>query len=166
MVNKPFSSKGESLYCAQCYEEQFSARCDKCNNYFKSGVKKLEFKGRQWHEQCFTCDSCNGQLGSQSFVPKNENTNLCVPCYEKNYADKCTKCGLSISGSGVTYKNENWHKECFTCANCNLSLAGQRFTIKNEQCLCANCYSQIHAKRCNACDNAIMGISKFGVEFD
>jgi len=159
MVNQPFSSKGEALYCAPCYEEQFSARCDKCGKHFKSGMKKLEFKGKQWHDGCFTCDGCDCSLGSQSFVPKNENCNLCVPCYEKNYADKCTKCSLSISGSGVTYKNENWHRECFTCASCNVSLAGQRFTIKNEQCMCADCYAKQYARKCCMCTRPIISLS-------
>lgn len=64
------------------------------SNRSATGTKKLDFKGKQWHEHCFLCESCQTPLGTQSFVPKNENTNLCVPCYEKNYADKCCKCGL------------------------------------------------------------------------
>ena len=140
-----------------------------------TGTKKLDFKGKQWHEQCFLCDSCHTPLGTQSFVPKNENTNLCVPCYERDYADKCTKCGLvsihlfpqcfspltmsfsqSIAGAGVSYKNENWHKECFTCANCNTGLAGQRFTIKDGKTLCAECYGIVYAKKCSGCTNPII----------
>lgn len=62
----------------------------------------------------------------------------------------------SIAGAGVTYKNENWHKECFTCANCNTALAGQRFTIRNEKCLCAECFGILFAKKCEGCTKPII----------
>ncbi len=64
-----------------------------------------------------------------------------------------------ITTGGVTYKNEPWHRECFCCSNCNQSLAGQRFTSKDEKPYCANCYGDLFAKRCVACDKPITGES-------
>lgn len=58
---------------------------------YKIGTKKLEYKGHQWHEQCFLCDGCKTPIGSNPFVPR-ENENFCTKCYEDRFANKCTKC--------------------------------------------------------------------------
>lgn len=62
-----------------------------------------------------------------------------------------------ITSGGVTYKNEPWHKECFTCTNCTKSLAGERFTSKNEKPYCAECFGELFAKRCTSCAKPITG---------
>jgi hypothetical protein len=63
-----------------------------------------------------------------------------------------------ITSGGVTYKNEPWHRECFTCTNCNTSLAGQRFTSRDEKPYCAECFGELFAKRCTACSKPITGM--------
>lgn len=57
----------------------------------------------------------------------------------------------------MTYKNEPWHRDCFTCSNCNNSLAGQRFTSRNDKPYCAECFGELFAKRCTACSKPITG---------
>ena len=64
-----------------------------------------------------------------------------------------------ITQGGVTYKNEPWHRECFTCSNCALSLAGQRFTSRDERPYCADCFGELFAKRCTSCTKPITGQS-------
>ena len=64
-----------------------------------------------------------------------------------------------ITTGGVTYKNEPWHRECFTCTHCDKSLAGQRFTSKDEKPYCAECFGELFAKRCTACSKPITGIN-------
>jgi hypothetical protein len=66
-----------------------------------------------------------------------------------------------ITTGGVTYKNEPWHRECFTCTHCDKSLAGQRFTSKDEKPYCAECFGELFAKRCTACSKPITGINLF-----
>jgi hypothetical protein len=63
-----------------------------------------------------------------------------------------------ITSGGVTYKNEPWHRECFTCTHCNTSLAGQRFTSRDEKPYCADCFGELFAKRCTACSKPITGL--------
>lgn len=63
-----------------------------------------------------------------------------------------------ITSGGVTYKNEPWHRDCFTCSNCNNSLAGQRFTSRDDKPYCADCFGELFAKRCTACSKPITGI--------
>lgn len=63
LVDQPFASKNEKLYCADCHDKNFAARCDGCSDIFRAGMKKFEYKGKQWHEQCFTCKSCQQPIG-------------------------------------------------------------------------------------------------------
>merc|ERR1712136_466346 len=122
-----------------------------------TGTKKMEYKGKQWHENCFTCYNCKKSLGTQSFIPKDDQ-NYCVTCYEELFATKCVKCGKVISAGGVTYKNEPYHRECFTYTNCNKCLAGERFTSKEEKPYCADCFGKLFAKKCFACGRPITGL--------
>jgi len=150
LVDKPFGSKNDSLYCGECYNQAFASRCDKCAQIFKPGMKKMEYKGQQFHENCFLCSSCNTSIGSKSFIPK-DNKIFCVPCYEHNFATKCTKCVKVISQGGVTYKNMPFHRECFNCTNCQQSLAGQRFTSRDDHPYCSDCFGKLFAKKCYSC---------------
>jgi hypothetical protein len=63
----------------------------KKQNIFFLGTKKLEYRGQQFHEHCFTCFACSQPIGTKSFIPK-EQKSYCVPCYEEHFATKCTRC--------------------------------------------------------------------------
>ncbi|CAF0817822.1 unnamed protein product [Didymodactylos carnosus] len=157
LVDKPFGCKNDLLYCGECYNQQFASRCDKCHQIFKPGTKKLEYKGQQFHEHCFTCFSCSQPIGTKSFIPKDQRS-YCVPCYEEHFATKCTRCQKVIAQGGVTYKNQPWHRDCFMCTNCKQSLAGQRFTSRDDHPYCADCFARLFAKKCYACSKPITGV--------
>ena len=91
LVDKQFGSKADRIYCGSCYDAQFAARCDACRDVFKAGMKKMEYKTRQWHEKCFVCCVCNKTIGTKSFIPK-ENDIYCTACYEDKFATKCIAC--------------------------------------------------------------------------
>lgn len=156
LADRPFATKEEQLYCSDCYDERFAARCDGCQGVFKAGMRKYEYRGQQWHEECFLCVECKQPIGAKSFIPR-ENQVVCVPCYEAKYAQRCTKCSEVIRRGGVTYKGNPWHKECFTCTNCTKQLAGLKFTSKDEQPYCADCYGELFAKKCTKCSKPITG---------
>ncbi|CAD5206947.1 unnamed protein product [Bursaphelenchus okinawaensis] len=157
LVDQPFGSKNEKIFCSNCYDQAFATRCDGCNEIFRAGMKKMEYKGKQWHDKCFCCAMCKTPIGTRSFIPKNDEV-FCSNCYEEKFATRCCKCKKVINSGGVTYKNEPWHRECFCCTNCDASLAGQRFTSKDDKPYCANCYGELFAKRCSACVKPITGI--------
>uniref|UniRef100_A0A1B6DQ98 LIM zinc-binding domain-containing protein n=1 Tax=Clastoptera arizonana TaxID=38151 RepID=A0A1B6DQ98_9HEMI len=121
------------------------------------GTKKMEYKTRQWHEPCFCCCVCKTPIGTKSFIPREQEI-YCAGCYEEKFATRCVKCNKIITSGGVTYKNEPWHRECFTCTNCSTSLAGQRFTSRDEKPYCAECFGELFAKRCTSCSKPITGI--------
>ncbi|XP_054261787.1 four and a half LIM domains protein 3 isoform X4 [Macrosteles quadrilineatus] len=157
LVDKQFGSKLEKIFCGNCYDQQFASRCDGCGQIFKAGTKKMEYKTRQWHEPCFSCCVCKSPIGTKSFIPREQEI-YCANCYEEKFATRCVKCNKIITSGGVTYKNEPWHRECFTCTHCNTSLAGQRFTSRDEKPYCAECFGELFAKRCTACSKPITGI--------
>ncbi|XP_050309425.1 prickle planar cell polarity protein 3-B-like isoform X3 [Anthonomus grandis grandis] len=157
LVDKQFGSKGDRIYCGLCYDKQFASRCDGCHEIFRAGTKKMEYKTRQWHEKCFCCCMCKTPIGTQSFIPREQEI-YCAKCYEEKYATRCIKCNKVITSGGVTYKNEPWHRECFTCTHCTKSLAGERFTSRDEKPYCADCFGELFAKRCFACNKPITGI--------
>jgi len=161
LVDKQFGSKADRIYCGSCYDAQFAARCDSCKDVFKAGMKKMEYKTRQWHEKCFVCCICNNTIGTKSFIPK-ENDIYCTSCYEDKFATKCIKCNKVITSGGVTYRNDPYHRECFTCTNCDRILAGQRFTSRDDKPFCADCFAQLFSKRCNACSKPITGKGGLG----
>ncbi|CAH1799353.1 unnamed protein product, partial [Owenia fusiformis] len=91
LVDQPFASKNEKLFCAECHDQNFAARCDGCGDIFRAGMKKYDYKGQQFHEQCFTCKECNNPIGAQSFIPREDGV-VCIPCYEAKFAPRCLKC--------------------------------------------------------------------------
>ncbi|KAM0737256.1 Four and a half LIM domains protein 2 [Formica fusca] len=157
LVDKQFGSKLDKIYCGNCYDAQFASRCDGCGEIFRAGTKKMEYKTRQWHEKCFCCVVCKNPIGTKSFIPREQEI-YCAGCYEDKFATRCVKCNKIITSGGVTYKNEPWHRDCFTCSNCNNSLAGQRFTSRDDKPYCAECFGELFAKRCTACSKPITGI--------
>ncbi|XP_044598698.1 zinc finger protein 845 isoform X3 [Cotesia glomerata] len=157
LVDKQFGSKVDKIYCGNCYDAQFASRCDGCGEIFRAGTKKMEYKTRQWHEKCFCCVVCKNPIGTKSFIPREQEI-YCAGCYEDKFATRCVKCNKIITSGGVTYKNEPWHRDCFTCSHCNNSLAGQRFTSRDDKPYCAECFGELFAKRCTACTKPITGI--------
>merc|ERR1711885_27582 len=73
LVDKQFGSKADRIYCGPCYDAQFATRCDGCGDVFKAGMKKMEYKTRQWHEKCFVCCTCKNPIGTKSFIPKEHD---------------------------------------------------------------------------------------------
>jgi len=161
LVDKQFGSKADRIYCGSCYDAQFAARCVVCNDVFKAGMKKMEYKTRQWHEKCFVCCVCKNTIGTKSFIPK-ENDIYCTGCYEDKFATKCIKCNKVITSGGVTYRGDPYHRECFTCTNCTKTLAGQRFTSRDDLPYCAECFAELFSKRCAACSKPITGKGGLG----
>lgn len=157
LVDKQFGSKMDKIFCGPCYDAQFATRCDGCSEIFRAGNKKMEYKARQWHEKCFCCCVCKTPIGTKSFIPRDQEI-YCAGCYEEKFATRCVKCSKIITSGGVTYKNDPWHRECFTCTNCSASLAGQRFTSRDDKPYCADCFGELFAKRCTACSRPITGI--------
>jgi len=51
----------------------------------------MEYKTRQWHENCFCCCVCKTAIGTKSFIPREQEI-YCAGCYEEKFATRCIKC--------------------------------------------------------------------------
>ena len=79
------------IFCSACYDQAFATRCDGCNEIFRAGMKKMEYKGKQFHDKCFCCAMCKSPIGSKSFIPKADDV-YCAQCYEEKFATRCCAC--------------------------------------------------------------------------
>ena len=61
----------------------------------------MEYKGKSYHEKCFSCISCKEAIGQKSFV-LIENQIYCKKCYENEMAKKCAGCNkVSVTSSSI-----------------------------------------------------------------
>ncbi|MCP9260123.1 Protein prickle [Dirofilaria immitis] len=154
LVDKPFGSKNDRIFCSNCYDQAFATRCDGCGEIFRAGMKKWNTKVSNGMINVFAVHCAKYQSVLKVSYPRTMKFIVHLAT-RKNSQQGVVNV---INTGGVTYKNEPWHRECFCCTNCNTSLAGQRFTSKDEKPYCANCYGELFAKRCNACVKPITGI--------
>jgi len=156
LANKSFVYKQEIFTCAQCFEEKFSPKCEACGKTFKPGVKRMEYQGKSYHEECFKCVKCELPIGQKSFVII-EGSIYCKICYEDEMAKKCVVCGKSITNTGVVYKDENYHAACFVCTACKRNISEEKFITHMDQPYCMQCHAANFAKKCIQCDLPISG---------
>ncbi|XP_028903454.1 four and a half LIM domains protein 5 isoform X1 [Ornithorhynchus anatinus] len=154
LVEKPFAAKDERLLCTECHASEHSSKCSQCGRTIMPGSRKMEFKGKFWHETCFVCQRCQKPIGTEPLISK-ENGNYCVPCFQKLFAHLCVSCKKEITTGGVNVRDQPWHRECFLCAGCKKPLSGQRFISKDERPYCVACFSNLFAEKCAACTQPI-----------
>ena len=62
-----------------------------------------------------------------------------------------------ITTTGVVYKDENYHSECFICSACHENLSQIKFITHENLPYCMSCHSNNFAKKCLKCGFAISG---------
>lgn len=78
LVDKPFGSKAEKVYCAGCYDAAFASRCDGCSEVFRAGKyedgkKLLEVFWSRTHVRRFLAGTLGGNC-----VPRT-GLDICLP---------------------------------------------------------------------------------------
>lgn len=52
LVDQPFAPKNDNIYCSDCHDKNFAARCDGCGEPFRGGnecIKSREKRGYIWN---------------------------------------------------------------------------------------------------------------------
>lgn len=158
LADTEFEVKDKNRYCTNCYVENLGKdnTCPGCKQVLRTGEKKLEYGGDRWHETCFVCNICKKPVGTASFFKKDDKI-VCEVCHVEKFAKSCAKCNSPITGSGVTFEDQAYHRDCFLCEGCNGQLAGVSFTKEQGKPYCQDCYAKNFAKKCASCRKVISG---------
>lgn len=139
LVDQTYFQDGKFLKCSQCWAKG-APKCHQCQQVMENGGLQLESSSSgtlQWHNSCLQCSQCKETVDKDNV--KFSNGLYCKPCYTKTFIKQCTSCGEGVTGEGLLYKTEYFHKECFRCAQCTISLSDESFMIKNGKKLCKEC---------------------------
>jgi len=73
LVDRPFATQNNRLYCADCHDNNFAPRCDQCGHIFRAGICHYQSPACQpcscfmiW----FICLSCSGSTKQVSIDPR------------------------------------------------------------------------------------------------
>jgi paxillin len=124
----------------------FSAdKCNNCKMVIDPGARVIHAGGMKYHEKCFVCSVCKGQVASNGKTFSSWNGMFCCGnCLESGKAQLCDKCGQVLLGNKVSAVGKAYHDECFRCANCRtLIAADSKFFVSPgaHEPLCSLCQS-------------------------
>lgn len=85
-VRDQYYERNGSVFCEKCYYDAYIPLCYKCNLKiapdFEGRLTVVEWQDRQFHQGCFSCDSCSTPFDDLKAL--NYNNNLyCDSCYNK-----------------------------------------------------------------------------------
>ncbi|EDV22457.1 uncharacterized protein TRIADDRAFT_13161, partial [Trichoplax adhaerens] len=109
---------------------------------------------QSWHPQHFTCAECGSSLASKTFY-EWESKPYCEKDYFDLFAPKCAGCNESITTECLTAMDQKWHPEHFICTICKKPLVDEKFHVVDDKPYCSNCFNELHAPNCNACNKKI-----------
>ena len=124
--------------CIRCFDQHYALRCEQCQQII-SNEKKINFQGKDFHSNCFTCSICNQTINNDKFYEKNGKP-CCNQCYENTYALKCSACSSPIIERYTIFEEKPFHIQCFRCSMCHRIIEStQTFQHKNQQIFCSTC---------------------------
>jgi hypothetical protein len=124
--------------------------CATCNENIRG--KYCQAIGKDWHPECFKCQSpgCQASLQTTGFIEDNGKV-FCRSCFERDIAYPCAKCNRKIIGDVMHALNQTWHMTCFVCVKCKKTFQDGIFHWQNEQPYCVDDYNVLFATFCRGC---------------
>lgn len=110
--------------------------------------------GHTWHPECFTCNQCNQELGTQNFFERDCKP-YCENCYHSLYSPRCGACQRPILDKCISALGQTWHPECFCCSGCGKLFGDEGFHERGDAAYCKGCYFGQFAPRCARCNDPI-----------
>jgi testin len=141
LVDLIYFHYNNEIYCARDLAELMEIpRCSACDELILVPEYTLA-DGKSYHVKHFCCFHCDIQLAGQQYVSDDtpNNNPVCLPCFDRHYANMCSCCGNSIAPTdqGVSLKDVHFHMSCFNCGFCQKVLIGARFCLRNKIPFCS-----------------------------
>lgn len=138
-LSQGFKELEDSLFCGDCYFDNFGEKCANCNKSCAGAV--VQALGKSYHPEHFTCFTCSDVL-TDGFNVDNGNP-YCKKCHT-NFMPLCAGCNSRIEGASqwISALSKDWHNGCFTCSVCKAPLAGSSFFHDGT----GNALCQVHAR--------------------
>jgi len=155
--------EGEHLVCAGCGKDV-------------SG-ETLNFEGKTWHKQCFTCEFCQQPIlkegTTEIALTKKDGKRACLDCGHAGAPPQkkgeCAACGEPLGVDRVVAEEKSFHTYCFKCEDCKRHLhdPGQKELSyakgSDGQRYCVDC--QTKHKMPGGAANPVHKCGKCGDEF-
>jgi len=103
--------------------------------------------GETFHQDCFTCNHCQGRLGERFYVVGG--LNYCSD-HQTVALESCSGCSQPIKDASVLVNQKPYHPTCFSCSTCQKPIDGKFFTEPDGRFLCEHDYQQTRDK-CDHC---------------
>eukprot|EP01083_Nonionella_stella_P286273 974364_1 len=95
IAGKGYVEHDGKYFCKNCYHEQFSPKCGKCEQIIKGQyVSALD---QSYHPDCFNCSECDGAFDGDRFCKREQNP-YWEGYYAKLFSVNCKKCEKPIQG--------------------------------------------------------------------
>ncbi|XP_075244369.1 four and a half LIM domains protein 3-like [Convolutriloba macropyga] len=166
LFGKRFVKIERKPWCVTCYNENFATVCTRCDTTINVDNEDIVYGNAHWHLNCFRCSQCDATLFQQTFGSV-ENELYCSDCFFRCHRKWCVACNKPFKGGHllVTWKEEMYHKECFTCSNCDTVLDADKFRVHGDDRYCFPCYTALFAPHCTICGDVIAD-SSLGMRHD
>lgn len=144
-----YHKETDDIYCGRDYALlRGIPRCGACDELIFVREYCLA-EERTYHIKHFCCFECDEPLAGKQYVMEN-NQPICIDCYEKLKAERCTDCGYVIAPDeqGVSLQELHWHAsdQCFVCKYCRKPLLGKKLLLRNKTLFCSDvCYKTYFA---------------------
>lgn len=139
-----YDKESDDVYCGRDYAKiRGIPRCKACDELIFVKEYCLA-ENCTFHVKHFCCFECDTPLAGQNYLMEDAQP-VCLPCYERIKANKCTSCFNVIKPDerGVKLHDLHFHAndECFACKVCRKSLLGGKLLLRNQRLYCsAVCY--------------------------
>ncbi|EFA05229.2 testin [Tribolium castaneum] len=137
-----YDKESGDVYCGRDFAKiRGIPRCKACDELIFVKEYCLA-ENSTFHLKHFCCFECDEALAGQNYVVEDSQP-ICLPCFEKVKANKCTSClrvirpdeeGLTLA-QGIHFHTA---EECFCCSVCKKPLLGAKLLFRNGKLFCSH----------------------------
>ncbi|XP_071782006.1 filamin-binding LIM protein 1 [Centroberyx gerrardi] len=127
LAGKQYYNKAGIPLCEDCHQASLEL-CWACGEVIKD--KMIRALERAYHPTCFTCTTCNQQIGKERFAQGEVGEVYCLQDYYRKYAPQCSVCKQLIipkeDGTDiytVECVGRSFHEDCYRCEICAIQLS-------------------------------------------